>query len=49
GDLQNNEQAANLIYKMVLCAAKVSVHPTRQLAFKRFTGLIKKKKIFLRE
>ncbi|CAF1114785.1 unnamed protein product [Rotaria sordida] len=37
GDLQNNEQAANLIYKMVLCAAKVSVHPTRQLAFKRFT------------
>ncbi len=39
GDLQNNEQAANLLYKMVLCAAKVSVHPTRQLAFKRFTGL----------
>ena len=40
GDLQNNEQAANLLYKMVLCAAKVSVHPTKQLAFKRFTGLI---------
>ena len=39
GDLQNNEQAANLLYKMVLCAAKVSVHPTKQLAFKRFTGL----------
>jgi len=40
GDLQNNEQAANLLYKMVLCAAKVSVHPTKQLAFKRFTGSI---------
>ena len=38
GDLQNNEQAANLLYKMVLCAAKVSVHPEKQLAFKRFTG-----------
>lgn len=38
GDLQNNEQAANLLYKMVLCATKVSVHPTKQLAFKRFTG-----------
>jgi hypothetical protein len=40
GDLANNEQAANLLYKMVLCAAKVSVHPTKQLVFKRFTGLI---------
>lgn len=38
GDLQNNEQAANLLYKMVLCAAKVSVHPTNQVPFKRFTG-----------
>ena len=48
GDLQNNEQAANLLYKMVLCAAKVSVHPTRQLAFKRFTGL-KSSKIVSKE
>ena len=38
GDLQNNEQAANLLYKMALCAAKVSVHPAKHLAFKRFTG-----------
>ncbi|CAF0830545.1 unnamed protein product [Adineta ricciae] len=37
GDLQNNEQVANQLYKIVLCAAKVSVHPTKQLAFKRFT------------
>ena len=38
GDLQNNEQVANQLYKIVLCAAKVSVHPTKQLAFKRFTS-----------
>jgi hypothetical protein len=38
GDLQNNEQDANQLYKIVLCAAKVSVHPTKQLAFKRFTS-----------
>lgn len=38
GDLQNNENAANLIHKMVLCAIKVSVHPTKQMSFKRFTG-----------
>ena len=38
GDLQNNEQAANLLYKMVLCAAKVSVLPDKQLPFKRLTG-----------
>ncbi|CAF3326696.1 unnamed protein product [Rotaria socialis] len=37
GDLQNNENAANLIYKMVLCAARISVHPTKHMAFKRFT------------
>ncbi|CAF3290924.1 unnamed protein product [Rotaria socialis] len=36
-DLQNNEQAANLIYKMVLCRVKVSVHLIKQIAFKRFT------------
>lgn len=40
GELQNNEEVANLIYKMVLCAAKISVHPKKQIAFKRFTGLI---------
>jgi hypothetical protein len=38
GDLQNNENAADLIYKMVLCACKVSVHPMKQMSFKRFTG-----------
>ncbi|CAF0725491.1 unnamed protein product [Adineta steineri] len=37
GDLENNENAANLIYKMVLCAAKISVHPTEKMSFKRFT------------
>ncbi|UJR33574.1 hypothetical protein I4U23_021012 [Adineta vaga] len=37
GDLQNNETVANLIYKMVLCAIKVSVHPTKQILFNRFT------------
>ncbi|CAF0760262.1 unnamed protein product [Rotaria sordida] len=37
GDLQNNENAANLVYKMVLCASKISVHPKERMAFKRFT------------
>ena len=39
GDLQNDEAVANLIYKMVLCAVKVSVHPTKQMSFERITGL----------
>lgn len=38
GDLQNNETAASQIYKMVLCAARISVHPTKTVAFKRFTS-----------
>ncbi|CAF0727045.1 unnamed protein product [Adineta ricciae] len=37
GDLQNDEAVANLIYKMVLCAVKVSVHPTKQMSFERIT------------
>ncbi|CAF1543774.1 unnamed protein product, partial [Didymodactylos carnosus] len=38
GDLENNETSANYIYKMVLCATKVSVHPKKYIAFKRLTS-----------
>ena len=38
GELENNERIANLIYKMVLCATKISVNPTKQTTFNRFTG-----------